>query len=173
MSELKTFHDALQARFFCNAMPWVDCTAVRYHCTKMPDVDLCADAYAEGRFPPGCTAKDFVRIEAGKRPVSPVPSLHLGPYCIALTTSTVVHPRGFALEGLHTQSSGGCILAGGKAHLQGLRHQPNIMVVDGGSGISDTPSPAWVMDLFCGHLVFAAWCLVWPSIEPTPAVSCA
>lgn len=60
----------MQARFFCNAMPWVDCTAVRYHCTKMPDVDLCPDAYAEGRFPPGATAKDFIRIEAGKRPVS-------------------------------------------------------------------------------------------------------
>jgi hypothetical protein len=59
----------LQARFFCNAMPWVDCTALRYHCTKMPDVDLCPEAFAEGRFPPGCTAKDFIRIEAGKRPV--------------------------------------------------------------------------------------------------------
>ncbi len=55
---------AAQARFFCNAMPWVDCTAVRYHCTRMPDVDLCPEAFAEGRFPPGCSAADFVRIDA-------------------------------------------------------------------------------------------------------------
>lgn len=52
-----------QARFFCNAMPWVDCTACRYHCTKMPDVDLCPEAFAEGRFPPGCSGKDFIRID--------------------------------------------------------------------------------------------------------------
>lgn len=53
-----------QAQFYCNAMPWVDCTAVRYHCTRMPDIDLCPEAFAEGRFPPGCTAADFVRIDA-------------------------------------------------------------------------------------------------------------
>lgn len=57
------------ARFFCNAMPWVDCTALRYHCTKFPDVDLCPQAFAEGRFPPGCTAKDFVRLEARDQPL--------------------------------------------------------------------------------------------------------
>ena len=34
----------VQARFFCNAMPWVDCTQLRYHCTKLPDVDLCPQA---------------------------------------------------------------------------------------------------------------------------------
>jgi SWI/SNF related-matrix-associated actin-dependent regulator of chromatin subfamily C len=55
---------ATGARFFCNAMPWVDCTALRYHCTRIPDVDLCPQAYAEGRFPPGCAAKDFVRVTA-------------------------------------------------------------------------------------------------------------
>jgi SWI/SNF related-matrix-associated actin-dependent regulator of chromatin subfamily C len=58
----------MQARFFCNAMPWVDCTPARYHCTRLPDVDLCPQAFAEGRFPPGCTAKDFVRLEAGAKP---------------------------------------------------------------------------------------------------------
>ncbi len=63
----------MQARFFCNAMPWVDCTALRYHCTKIPDVDLCPEAYAEGRFPPGCTAKDFIRIDAAKPPVRMCP----------------------------------------------------------------------------------------------------
>ena len=57
-----------QARFFCNAMPWVDCTALRYHCTRLPDVDLCPQAFAEGRFPPGCTAKDFIRMEPGTNP---------------------------------------------------------------------------------------------------------
>lgn len=55
-----------QPRFFCNARPWVNCTAKRYHCTKIPDVDLCPEAYASGAFPPGCTAKDFVLIEQGK-----------------------------------------------------------------------------------------------------------
>ena len=34
----------VQARFFCNAMPWVDCTQLRFHCTKLPDVDLCPQA---------------------------------------------------------------------------------------------------------------------------------
>ena len=55
-------------RFFCNAMPWVDCTALRYHCTKLPDVDLCAEAFADGRFPPGCTARDFVKLDGARAP---------------------------------------------------------------------------------------------------------
>ena len=63
----------MQARFFCNAMPWVDCTALRYHCTKLPDVDLCPEAYAEGRFPPGCTARDFIKLDGARAP--PVSSL--------------------------------------------------------------------------------------------------
>ncbi|GAB4819040.1 hypothetical protein N2152v2_006086 [Parachlorella kessleri] len=71
---------ATGVRYFCNAMPWVDCTALRYHCTKIPDVDLCPEAFAgkaprgrsEGRFPPGCTAKDFVRLDA--RQAAPDPS---------------------------------------------------------------------------------------------------
>ncbi|GMH38909.1 hypothetical protein BSKO_06807 [Bryopsis sp. KO-2023] len=50
-------------QFRCNAMPWVDCTAVRYHCVTIPDVDLCPQAYAEGRFPPGTSAKDFIRLD--------------------------------------------------------------------------------------------------------------
>lgn len=29
----------------------------------MPDVDLCPEAFAEGRFPPGCSGKDFIRID--------------------------------------------------------------------------------------------------------------
>ncbi|CAL8469788.1 g9330 [Coccomyxa elongata] len=60
-----------EARFFCNAMPWVDCTTLRYHCTKMPDVDLCPEAFAEGRFPPGCTARDFIRIDAAQPSENP------------------------------------------------------------------------------------------------------
>ena len=64
----------MQARYFCNAMPWVDCTALRYHCTKLPDVDLCPEAYAEGRFPPGCTARDFIKLDGARAPpVSPLP----------------------------------------------------------------------------------------------------
>ena len=58
-----------QVRFFCNAMPWVDCTTCRYHCTKLPDVDLCPDAFAEGRFPPGCSGRDFIRIDQQATPV--------------------------------------------------------------------------------------------------------
>lgn len=55
-------------RFFCSALPWVDCTETRWHCTKVPDVDLCPQAYAEGRFPAGSTARDFVRVDGGAPP---------------------------------------------------------------------------------------------------------
>ena len=58
-------------RFFCSAMPWVDCTPLRYHCTRVPDVDLCPEAYADGRFPPGCSGRDFVRLEGGAGPPLP------------------------------------------------------------------------------------------------------
>lgn len=44
-------------------MPEVECTQLRYHCTTLPDLDLCPQAYADGRFPAGCTARDFVRID--------------------------------------------------------------------------------------------------------------
>ena len=54
-----------KVKYFCSAMPWVDCTAARYHCTRVPDVDLSPAAFADGRFPPGCSAKDFVRIDGG------------------------------------------------------------------------------------------------------------
>ncbi|RMZ57727.1 hypothetical protein APUTEX25_004606, partial [Auxenochlorella protothecoides] len=37
---------ATGAQYYCNAMPWVNCTSLRYHCTKVPDVDLCPLAYA-------------------------------------------------------------------------------------------------------------------------------
>eukprot|EP00884_Botryococcus_braunii_P007967 jgi/Botrbrau1/17171/Bobra.0157s0063.1 len=52
-----------QPKFFCNAMPWMECTQSRYHCVKEPDIDLCPQAFAEGRFPPGCSAKDFIKID--------------------------------------------------------------------------------------------------------------
>lgn len=55
---------ATGTRYYCNAYPNVDCTDLRYHCTKVPDVDLCPRAFAEGRFPPGCAAKDFIRVAA-------------------------------------------------------------------------------------------------------------
>jgi len=49
----------------------VDCTALRYHCTKVHGVDLCPQAFAEGRFPPGCSAADFIRLEGGADPNNP------------------------------------------------------------------------------------------------------
>jgi hypothetical protein len=58
-------------KFFCSAMPYVDCTALRYHCTKVPGVDLCPDAFANGFFPPGISAADFVKLEGGSDPPQP------------------------------------------------------------------------------------------------------
>lgn len=55
---------------YCSAMPWVECTALRYHCTKHPDINLCPAAYAEGRFPAGCSSRDFVRIDGSSRQTS-------------------------------------------------------------------------------------------------------
>jgi SWI/SNF related-matrix-associated actin-dependent regulator of chromatin subfamily C len=51
-------------RYFCNVHPYEDCTDLRYHCTKLPDVDICPTAFTEGRFPPGCSSKDFIRVAA-------------------------------------------------------------------------------------------------------------
>ena len=51
-------------------MPWVECTPLRYHCTKIPDVDLCPEGFADGRFPPGCTAADFIRIDQSEMQVT-------------------------------------------------------------------------------------------------------
>lgn len=72
---------------YCCAMPWVDCSELRYHCIKYPDIDLCPEAFAEGRFPPGCSGKDFVRIDRRTSGVShessvfifikPVSTLHV------------------------------------------------------------------------------------------------
>lgn len=61
---MPTWPPALQVRYSCSAMPWVDCTALRYHCKLLPKVDLCPRAFAEGRFPGGTSAKDFVRLQA-------------------------------------------------------------------------------------------------------------
>jgi SWI/SNF related-matrix-associated actin-dependent regulator of chromatin subfamily C len=62
-AELRPAHAGGKLQFFCNAMPWVNCTSCRYHCTKYPDIDLCPKAFAEGRFPPGTCAKDFIKID--------------------------------------------------------------------------------------------------------------
>jgi SWI/SNF related-matrix-associated actin-dependent regulator of chromatin subfamily C len=51
-------------RYFCNVHPYEDCTELRYHCTKLPDIDICPTAFIEGRFPPGCSSKDFIRVAA-------------------------------------------------------------------------------------------------------------
>lgn len=53
---------APQVRYFCNAMPWVECTQLRYHCTKVPDVDLCPQAFAGG-----CALRAARPEEAGPR----------------------------------------------------------------------------------------------------------
>jgi SWI/SNF related-matrix-associated actin-dependent regulator of chromatin subfamily C len=63
-SPLTAVHAGGKLQFFCNAMPWVDCTACRYHCTRIPDIDLCPQAFAEGRFPPGTCSKDFIKIDS-------------------------------------------------------------------------------------------------------------
>ena len=47
-------------------MPGVECTARRYSCAKLPGVSLCPAAFAEGRFPAGCSAQDFVLIDSGR-----------------------------------------------------------------------------------------------------------
>ena len=52
----------LQVKYFCNETG-VECSVCRYHCVTMPDVDLSPAAYADGKFPPGCSSKDFVRID--------------------------------------------------------------------------------------------------------------
>lgn len=49
----------------CNATG-VDLTnRARYHCVHQahPDVDISPEAYAEGKFPPGLSSADFVRVE--------------------------------------------------------------------------------------------------------------
>ncbi|KAL3142735.1 hypothetical protein ABBQ38_003035 [Trebouxia sp. C0009 RCD-2024] len=51
-----------QVKYFCNETG-VECSECRYHCVTMPDVDLSPAAYADGKFPPGCSSKDFVRID--------------------------------------------------------------------------------------------------------------
>lgn len=53
-------------------MPSVECTKLRYHCTKLPDIDLYPQAYAEGRFPAGCSARDFIRIDLNASEVTSV-----------------------------------------------------------------------------------------------------
>jgi hypothetical protein len=55
---------------YCSAMPWVDCTMLRYHCTRYPDINLCPTAFAEGRFPAGCSSRDFVRVDGCDRQAS-------------------------------------------------------------------------------------------------------
>ena len=50
--------------YLCNIHPYENITAARYHCTRLPDVDICPEAYADGKFPPGCSAKDFIRVTA-------------------------------------------------------------------------------------------------------------
>lgn len=59
----------LQVKYFCNETG-VECSVCRYHCVTMPDVDLSPAAYADGKFPPGCSSKDFVKIDSADFQVS-------------------------------------------------------------------------------------------------------
>lgn len=58
-----------QVKYFCNVTN-EECSARRYHCIRMPDVDLSPAAYAAGKFPPGCSSKDFVLIDQAEFQVS-------------------------------------------------------------------------------------------------------
>lgn len=62
VSEESGVSACLQVKYFCNETG-VECSVCRYHCVTMPDVDLSPAAYADGKFPPGCSSKDFVRID--------------------------------------------------------------------------------------------------------------
>lgn len=59
-----------QVKYFCNETG-VECSACRYHCVTMPDVDLSPAAYADGKFPPGCSSRDFVKIDQAEFQTQP------------------------------------------------------------------------------------------------------
>ena len=40
------------------------CSARRYHCQKQADFDLCPDCFGDGKFGPGMTSADFIRMDA-------------------------------------------------------------------------------------------------------------
>jgi len=80
-----------QRRFTC-AATGADCTAVRYHCTRRADVDLCPAAYAEGRFPAGTSARDFVRLD-GAAAHTQVPTYRWSGQSLQLITLWGALPR--------------------------------------------------------------------------------
>ncbi|GBG77115.1 hypothetical protein CBR_g23440 [Chara braunii] len=49
--------------YHCNACG-TDCSRRRYHCQRQADFDLCPDCFADGKFGPGMTASDFIRMDA-------------------------------------------------------------------------------------------------------------
>ena len=51
-------------RIYCAAYPDVDVTEWRYFCPRGEGVNISQRAFEEGRFPPGYSAKDFIRLEA-------------------------------------------------------------------------------------------------------------
>ncbi|PSC72177.1 swi snf complex [Micractinium conductrix] len=56
---------ASKADFYCRGADCGTlCTPLRHHCLKKPDLDLCPTCFKEGKFPPGMSARDFVRLEA-------------------------------------------------------------------------------------------------------------
>ena len=68
---------------------------MRYQCTRQPDISLCAKAFADGLFPTGMSARDFVRLEASSEQRVPlwVATCHLSWRILSeLTGSTAVAP---------------------------------------------------------------------------------
>ncbi|KAL4441240.1 hypothetical protein ABPG77_011477 [Micractinium sp. CCAP 211/92] len=56
---------ASKHNFYCRgASCGALCTELRHHCLKKPDLDLCPKCFKEGKFPPGMSARDFIRLEA-------------------------------------------------------------------------------------------------------------
>ncbi len=84
-----------QVRYFCN-VTGEDCSACRYHCIKMPDVDLSPTAYADGKFPPGCSSTDFVRIDQADFQVC---SLQTPCIAASLIHCWILHARQSSLAG--------------------------------------------------------------------------
>ena len=89
-------------RFFCAAMPWVDCTPLRYRGVRgtAAGVDLCPQAFAEGRLPAGASAADFVRLEGGADPPA------------ALVAAAAAAPAGAAAGGGGGTEGGAAAAAG-------------------------------------------------------------
>lgn len=55
---------------FCAVRPWVDCTSDRYVCKSDESICICPDAFNNGEFPPGTSARDFTRCQNSNTPAA-------------------------------------------------------------------------------------------------------